>query len=331
MLASPGCRGTFQGNEATHVQNPIAAGLRLEQRKPQQDGRHSMTGNLRSILAMLAAVGSFSLMDAALKTLAGSYPTLQVAALRGLTALPLVCLYVLWRRETHLLLRIRWSLHLVRGAIGIAMLSLFTFSLKELGLAEAYTIFFVAPLLITILSIPVLKETVSARHWAAIAVGLGGVVVALRPDQDAFFSLGAIAVLIAAAFYAIAAIAGRVLSRTDAAVTLVFWTTTMWAVGASVLAWPNWVPVASAHWPVLLALAVTGFLGQIAITEAFRHGNASAVAPFEYTALAWAIVLDYVFWNAVPDRYTLLGGAIIIASGIYLIRKEKIQDVTVTP
>ena len=86
-----------------------------------------MTGNLRSILAMLAAVGSFSLMDVVLKMLAGTYPTLQVAALRGLTALPLVCLYVLWRREAHLLLRIRWPLHLLRGVIGIAMLSLFAF------------------------------------------------------------------------------------------------------------------------------------------------------------------------------------------------------------
>lgn len=290
-----------------------------------------MTGNLRSILAMLAAMGSFSLMDAALKTLAGSYPTLQVAALRGLTALPLVCVYVAWRREAHLLLRIRWPLHLLRGAIGIAMLSLFTYSLKELGLAEAYAIFFVAPLIITVLSIPVLKETVSARHWAAIAVGLGGVVVALRPNQEAFFSLGAVAVLVAAVFYAVSAIAGRVLSRTDAPVTLVFWTTAMWAVGAGVLAWPNWVPVAYGHWPVLLALAVTGFLGQLAITEAFRFGKASAVAPFEYSALAWAIMLDFLIWNTVPDRYTLLGGAIIITSGIYLIRKEKVKDLTVPP
>ena len=290
-----------------------------------------MTGNLRSILAMLAAMGCFSLMDAVLKTLAGSYPALQVAALRGLASLPLVCAYVLWRREVHLLLRVRWPLHVLRGVLGIATLALFSFALRELGLAEAYTIFFISPLIITVLAIPVLKETVTLRHWAAIAVGLGGVVVALRPDQDAFFSLGAIAVLVAAAFYAISAIAGRVLSRTDAAVTLVFWTTAMWAVGAGLLAWPSWVPVDPAHGWLMLALSVTGFLGQLAITEAFRHGNASAVAPFEYSALAWAILLDFSIWQIVPDRYTLLGGAIIIGSGIYLIRKEKVRDVTVAP
>ena len=280
---------------------------------------------------MLAAVGFFSLRDAVLKALNASYSPIQVAALRGLSAWPLVCLYVLWRRETHLLLKVRWPLHILRGVIGIAMLSLFGYGLKRLGLAEAYTIFFIAPLLITMLSVPVLKERVALRHWLAIVIGLGGVVIALRPGADAFFSFGALAVLAAASLYAVTAIAGRILSRTDAAVSLVFWATSMWAVGATALAWPNWTAVASAHWPLIGALAVTGFLGQVAITEAFRHGNASAVAPFEYTALAWAIALDWLIWNTVPDGATLLGGAIIIASGIYLIRKEKVAEATLPP
>jgi drug/metabolite transporter (DMT)-like permease len=78
-------------------------------------------------------------------------------------------------------------------------------------------------------------------------------------------------------------------------------------------------------------LAVTGFIGQLAITEAFRHGQASAVAPFEYTALAWGIALDWSLWRIVPDRYTLLGGAIIIVSGLYLLRKERVKTVTIPP
>ena len=79
----------------------------------------------------------------------------------GLAALPLVCAYVVWRRELGLLPRVRWRLHLFRGVIGIVMLTLFSFALRELGLAEAYTIFFIAPLLITMLSIPVLRERVA--------------------------------------------------------------------------------------------------------------------------------------------------------------------------
>ncbi len=290
-----------------------------------------MSGNLRSIVAMLIAVGAFSLMDAVLKTLIASYPALQVAALRGLAALPLVCIYVVWRRQVGQLVRVRWRLHLFRGVIGIAMLTMFSFALRELGLAEAYTIFFVAPLLITLLSIPVLRERVAPVHWVAIAVGMVGVVIALRPDGEAFFSWGAVAVLAAATCYAVSAIAGRVLSRTDASVTLVFWSTVSLAFGAGLLALPNWLPIEARHSWMLVALAVTGFIGQLAITEAFRHGQASVIAPFEYTALAWGIALDWSLWRIAPDGYTLLGGSIIIASGLYLLRAEKIRTVTVPP
>ncbi len=280
---------------------------------------------------MLIAVAAFSLMDAALKTLTGSYPALQVAALRGLSALPLVCIYVIWRREVAELWRVRWRLHLLRGVISVVMLTLFSFALRELGLAEAYTIFFIAPLLITILSIPVLRERVAAVHWLAIAVGMAGVWIALRPDGQAFFSWGALAVLGAATCYAVSAIAGRVLSRTDASVTLVFWTTMSLSLGAGLLALPTWVTIARGHWLILAALAVTGFIGQLAITEAFRQGQASAVAPFEYTALAWGIGLDWFLWKIVPDHYTLIGGAIIIGSGLYLLRKERVRIVTIPP
>ncbi len=284
-----------------------------------------LQGNLRSILSMLLAVAFFSLMDAVMKTLAGSYPAMQVAAMRGLSAMPLVLVYVLWRRETGTLLRCRWSLHVLRGFLGIAMLFLFAWSLKHLGLAESYTIFFVAPLLITMLSIPLLKERVRLAHWVAIAVGMVGVVIALRPDQGAFFSLAGLAVLGAAGMYSVSAITGRILSRTDSSVSLVFWMTVFMSIGAGGLAWNGWVTIAPADWPLIVALAITGFLGQLAITDAFRHGQASAVAPFEYTALAWGIALDWGLWHTTPDAFTLGGGAIIIGSGLYLVHLERLQ------
>ena len=190
---------------------------------PSSASASTSAANLRGILAMVIAVGSFSIMDAALKTLSHHYPPLQVASMRGLVALPLVALYVLWRKEVPSLWKVRWPLHLLRMVIGVTMLSLFVTALRTLGLAEAYTIFFIAPLLITVLSIPVLKERVRQRHWLALAGGLCGVVVALRPDQDAFLSLGALAVLGSAVCYAVSAVTGRVLSRTDSSAALVFW------------------------------------------------------------------------------------------------------------
>lgn len=283
--------------------------------------------NLRSIVAMLIAVGFFALMDAVLKTLSARYPVLQIAALRGLTALPLVLAYIAWRGAWHTVLRIRWPLHLLRGLLGIVMLSLFTLGVRTLPLSAAYTLFFIAPLLITALSVPVLKERVPAAHWWAIGAGFIGVLIALRPSgadlQAGLATAGGLAVLGAALCYAVAAVTGRLASRSDSSEALILTMMLAMSLGAGALALPQWVPIARADLPLLIALAVTGFCGQLAITEAFRHGQASIVAPFEYSALAWGLGLDWLIWHTLPSPHTWLGAAIVIGSGLYLIRREK--------
>ncbi len=279
--------------------------------------------NMRSIYAMLFAVAMFSLMDTAMKLLAAYYPAMQVAALRGLASLPLVLVYIGWRGAFRGAFQVRWPLHILRGVLGIAMLSLFAFGLKNLTLAEAYSIFFIAPALITALSVLFLKERVNAARWIAIVVGLVGVIVVLRPTGEGLLTLGGLAILAAAACYAVSAITNRVLGRTDSNEHMILWLMLMMSAGASALAYPDWVALRASDFLLLLALSVTGFLGQIAITEAFSKGEASSIAPLEYTALAWGVGLDWLLWQALPDRYTMLGAAIIIGSGIYLIRHEQ--------
>ena len=282
-----------------------------------------ITGNLRSIYAMLIAVFMFSLMDTAMKLLAAHYPAMQVAALRSLSSLPLVCAYVAWRGGFKTMMRARWSLHVLRGALGIGMLALFAYGLKKLSLAEAYSVFFIAPALITAMSVFFLKESVNLARWIAIVVGLAGVLVVLRPDGGGFLTLGGLAILGSAVCYAISAIAARILARTDNTQQMMFWLMLLMALGATALAAPEWVSVDRGHLWLLCALAVSGFFGQLAITEAFSHGEASVVAPFEYSALAWGVAIDWLLWQTLPDSYTLVGAAIIIGSGLYLIRHEK--------
>lgn len=287
------------------------------------------TGTLRGIAAMLLACAFFACMDALLKTLAGHYPPVQVMALRGLTALPLVCVYIAWRREAAGVFnrRLRWRLHLLRTALNMTMLVLFVHGLKTLGLAEAYTLTFIAPLLMVLIAVPLLGESILPRHWIAIGLGFVGVVVALRPEQGAFLSTGALAILVAAVCYALSNMLGRLISRTEPSAALVFWTTAGMALGGSLFAAPQWVPLQAGHAWALAGLALSGFLGQLAIAEAFRHGQAAAIAPFEYSALAWALVMDWVFWQAAPDAWTLGGGALIVASGLWLARSEAPRSV----
>ncbi len=283
------------------------------------------TGNLYSIYAMVLAVFMFALMDTVMKVLSQSYPAIQVAALRSLTSLPLIAVYVGIRVGYGDIFRIRWPLHLLRAVLGIAMLSFFAFGIRKLSLAEAYTIFFIAPAIITALSVWFLKERVDVPRWIAISVGLCGVLVVLRPSGAGFLTIGGLAVLGAAAMYAVSAITVGILARTDRSEHMVFWLMLMMSIGAGLLAAPGWVGMRTGDIPLLLGLALSGFIGQLAITEAFAKGDASSVAPFEYTALAWAVGLDWMLWQTLPDGWTVAGAAIIIGSGMYLIRHEKVH------
>jgi len=280
--------------------------------------------NLRGAAFMLLAVATFSLMDAALKTLSQHYPAAQVAALRGWTTLPIVTIWVGFFGGYRALVAIRWPLHLLRGALSVVMLVSFTYALKRLPLTEAYSIFFVAPLLITASSGPLLGERVQRQHWIAIAIGLIGVLIVLRPRGDGVLTLAGLAVLVSAASYALSAICVRILGRTDSTSSMIFWMILMLSLGATALAWPNWQPLRwTSDWPSLLVLAITGSVGQYAITEAFRRAQAAVIAPLEYTALAWGLALDWWLWQHLPDAVVYLGAALIIVSGLYLLRHER--------
>lgn len=277
------------------------------------------SSNGYGVMMMLLAVSSFSLMDAGIKGLSTHYPALQVAALRGLASWPLVALWVWHGGGLRRVMPVRWSLHLLRGGLAVLMMVAFTFGVRNLPMASAYTLFFVAPLLITALSGPILGEHVGLRRWLAIAIGFVGVVVALRPSPSGLVSWGALAVLVAAAAYAVSAITVRVLSRTDSTQSMVFWLITALAFGSTALAWPDWQNLQPQHYLLVAFIGVTGVVGQYAITEAFSHGQASVIAPLEYTALAWGLAFDALIWAVLPDGYTAAGAVLIVGSGIYLL------------
>jgi drug/metabolite transporter (DMT)-like permease len=282
---------------------------------------------LRGILFMLVAIALFALMDAGLKLLTAHYAPLQVAALRGLASMPLVLVWVLATVGAPALVRVRWPLHLLRGVLAIAMMFGFTFAVSRLPLSEAYAVFFVAPLMVTALAVPLLGERVSPARWIAIGVGLVGVLVVLRPTGAGMNLLGGAAMVLAAACYALSAITVRALARTETTQAMVFWMVTMLGTGSFVLALlsGDWQPVQLRDAWLIAGIGVTGALGQYAVTEAFRHGEASVIAPFEYTALAWSLLLDLLLWGVLPDRVVWIGAAIIVCSGLYLIRQEKVH------
>lgn len=272
---------------------------------------------------MLAAVAAFAGMDAVLKLLAGHYPPMQVTALRGASSLPFLIAVFALRGNWAELRTARPGLHLARGVLAIVMMWGFVYAVSELSLASAYAIFFVSPLLVTALSVPILGEHVELRRWATIGIGLVAVIWMLKPGPDLLLRLGSLGALLAAAAYAVSAVTVRILTRTDSTTAMVFWFLALMTLFAGALALPGWVAVQGGHWPWLALMGLLGALGQQFITEAFRLAPASVVAPFEYTALVWVVALDYLFWDTLPGSRVLSGAAVVIGCGLYLIYLER--------
>jgi drug/metabolite transporter (DMT)-like permease len=277
---------------------------------------------LAGMAAMLVAVAFFAFMDAGLKQLAAHYSAAQVAALRGLSSLPIVAAWSLWAGGVRPLIHVRWSLHLIRGVLAVIMLISFSYGVKTLSLSEAYAIFFVAPLIVTLFTMMFLGERVVGVQWLAIVLGFAGVLIVLKPEGAGFVSLGGLAILCCAVCYSLASVLVRVLGRTDTTYSMMFWMTTMLAVGSTLIALPGWQPIRAEDWGVLAVIAVAGSVAQYCVTVAFQKAPPASVAPLEYSAIAWGALIDYLVWAAVPGLRVYVGAAIVIASGLLLLRHE---------
>lgn len=291
----------------------------------------STTQPRKAMAWMLLAVLAFALMDAGMKALAHAYSPLQIATLRALAALPVIVLWIIWNRRLHTLWRIHWWLHLLRGVLGVGMIAGFVYGLARMPLSTAYAIVFVSPLMVTALAVPLLAEKVGPRRWGAILLGLVGVLVVLRPGGAGVATLAGLVVVGSAFCYALASVVVRVLAQRDSTESLVFWFLVLMALFAGALALPGWQPIDNAHWPVIALIGASGALGQVTLTHAFRLGEASQVAPLEYTALVWVVLIDLSIWGVLPDAMTWLGAGIIVLSGLYLFRRERVNAPTVYP
>jgi len=280
------------------------------------------TERLRGIAAMIAAVFVFAIMDASLKRLSTRYCVFQVACMRSLSSLVFVALPILWQRDWPSVRMASPGLHLMRGVLGVLMLASFVYAVRSLSLAETYSVFLCAPLIMTALSVPMHGERVPLRRWIAIGIGLAGVLLILRPSTGHFGLAGVLAAAVGTVCYALSALTVRTLGRTNSSASMVFWVLLLIGVASAVLALPDWQPIPRSEWPWLALVGISGALGQYWLTDAFRRAPPSVVGPFEYTSMIWAFAIDWVFWSAAPTPALLVGSGVVIASGVFVIVDE---------
>lgn len=275
----------------------------------------------RAILLMIAAVACFITQDAAMKWLTQGYEAPQIIFFGRILSIPLG-LILAYRMGglVHLKMR-RPGLHLMRIFWTAITLLLFVWSIALMPLADAIALAFVAPLFVAILSIPILKEKVGPRRWAAVIVGFGGVLLMATPEGTGW-TLGTALALSAAATYAMTLITTRAMTATESNAAMIFWSAVGVMTVMGLLMIPGWkTPGLEDLW-ILGGLALASAVGQLLITNAFRYGEASLLAPFDYTALIWAVGFGVVLFGDYPTWPVLAGAAIIVAASLYLFHRE---------
>lgn len=274
-------------------------------------------------LVLLASIFLTS-ADMVSKLLTREIAPLQVTWLRYGT-FTVIMLAIVWRRGGLGRLRTqRPMLQLLRGIGVLASSIVFVMALRYLPLADATATGFVAPLFVTALSIPILRETIGWRRWTATLVGFVGVVIVVRPG-GAGFQIASLLAVASALAWAFAMIMTRMMSRTESPLATLTYSA-MIGFGLTSLAVPFlWGPVT----PMILLMGVfvgaSSTVGHWLIVLAYRHADASLLAPFSYIQLLWATLFGLIVFAVLPDLWTLVGAVIIAGSGLYTAHRERIR------
>jgi len=289
----------------------------------------------------VTGVVAMSVMDVVIKWLSPDYPLHEIILVRSLVALVMTMAVIQFEGGLGLLKTQRPMLHVIRGLMVAAASMTFYMALAVMPIAEASALFYIAPLLITGLSVPLLGEHVGWRRWLAISVGFAGVIL-MSGIGTSSFKVASLLPMIAALAYALTQLLTRKLGVTDKASVMTFYISVVfiiisagfWLVcgdgGFASLAGDDLQFLLRA-WRLpdlysLLLMVVCGVLVTVVfimLAQAYRVSEANVIAPFEYVVLPLAILWGYLFWNEIPDPKTLIGIVLIGGAGLYVFIHER--------
>jgi drug/metabolite transporter (DMT)-like permease len=280
------------------------------------------TAALRGIAFALVAWLLFASMDAGSKLLAEGYSIIQILWVRFLSQ-AVIAGWLAARHGVVAGLRTRhvW-LQSLRSLILVVEIGLFILAITVLPLANAHAILAVTPLLVTALSVPLLREQVGWRRWSAIGVACVGMLIILRPGLGAMQPMALVA-LLCALMFAIYQVLTRMVGRDDPPMTTLFYTALIGAIGLSLIGPFYWEWPDGRGWALFALVACLGSSGHFLLIKALQLAPASLLQPFSYTVLVWATIVGFVVFDNLPDWPTVLGAGIIVASGLYTLYRER--------
>jgi drug/metabolite transporter (DMT)-like permease len=293
---------------------------------------HTSSNPLVGIGLKIISVAIFVAMSAFIKG-AGQIPAGQIVFFRSFFAILPVIVYLAYQGELRSAVHTKRPMgHILRGVIGVTSMGATFFALTRLPLPEAITINYAQPLFVVIFSALFLGEIVRIYRWSAVTIGLFGVLIVSWPKLSLLSGgagigdeelLGVIAAFFGAALSAVAMLQVRSLVHTEKSAVIVIWfSLTASVVGLLTIPF-GWEPIDAWQAFFLVSAGICGGVAQIFMTQAYRHAEASTVAPFEYTSMLLAIVVGYLAFGDQPTIHIVVGGAIVIGAGIFIVWRER--------
>lgn len=282
------------------------------------------TGTPAGIALMLFGMMIFTANDTLGKYLLRDYPVGQMLMIRSVAGLMMLGPSI-WRAGWRSIVQVkRPGLQLLRLVFILMDVGFFFWAVRYLPLATALAIFMAGPLLITALSAPLLGERVGPRRWAAVIVGFCGVVLILRPDTGEI-SWPHVVILLGCFGYAMMNLLTRKLRDTPQ-VTLITWHTVAILLAGGATVPFAWVTPSVLDFVLLGSLGVVATIGHMCVNKSLQLAPAAVVTPFQYTMVVWACLFGFLFLGEVPDVSTLLGAAVVVASGLYILHREQVNE-----
>jgi drug/metabolite transporter (DMT)-like permease len=278
----------------------------------------------RGIWLMIAAVATFATQDGFSRYLAGEYNTLMVIMVRYWVFAGFVTLLALRRPEgIRAAIRTRRPVaHAVRGVLLVTEICLIVWGYTLIGLIESAAVFAICPLLVAAMSGLFLGEKISPARWAALGMGLVGVIVILRPGMGVF-TPAALLPLAAAIMFAAYSVLTRLTTREEATFPAFFWPGVIGAVLATMAGLPNWQPIAAADWPFLMVYAGLSVLSHWLLLKCYEATEAARVQPYAYLQIVFVTIIGLTVFNETLAPMVAVGAAIVVGAGLFALSLER--------
>lgn len=290
---------------------------------PIADARRHHNKALLGVFFMLGGLALYALSDALIKQLMGTYSVRQTTFLRAFTRIIPLLFAALLQGDVKQIFSTNYPLrHAVRLGVNLAYTYAFMFAYYKASLTTVYTLGYTSSLFMIVLSALMLKEQVSKEKWVAVAIGMIGVIIAFHPGIGALEVAGLVA-LLGAFLGSLNKILMRRLAATEHSLAIVIYPNIAMILVTFPFLLTSWQPMSWHDWSFFAIIGIITSVGQYAIAQSLRYAQGSTLAPIDYSTFFWVFLLDFCWWDKIPDLSTIIGAVVIVSSNLYILIRSR--------